>query len=368
MLILVGVTTATAAVTCGDPVDRDLHVQEIPLGDRATGGRLATIATLDIDGDGRSEMVGAVVPPLEATSPMGLWSASLPRGSRSATPRLSTLGGLSFAGLHVLPGDLDGDGDLDVVLADPARDELTRVVWLADGAAVEPTHSADIGPEPIVADLGPDGTDELLSVSPIGSAAVWSLGAESPTKVATGTVRGGVEQTVGDLDGDGSPEWIISRGGSRRLTVAWGGDLNAQREYRVKVKQPRGPLAVDLDQDGQAEVLVADRRRAAVRMLRSDALKPGPWIVRLRGDAARDTPQTLLTADADGDGCTDVLFHSFATQELAIAWGGNRGRFHTQRWTLGEGPVAVGDLDGRAGDEVAVVAGERVLVMSATPQ
>ena len=367
-MILAGyAAVASASVTCGGAQERDLTVSFVPLGAEADGGRLATLALLDIEGDGPAELVGAVVPPLSERRPMGLWSASVPSlqgaDTPGAEPDLQPMVDLSAAGLHVLPGDLDGDGHADMVLADPARDEVFRIVWLSDGAAISPRYRATLGPQPIVGDLGGDGVDELLSVSPSGAVSAWSLEEGAPVSIASGSVPDAVEQTVGDLDGDGAPEWIMARGPSRTLTVAWRGDLRAQEEVRVPVRDARAPLAVDLDSDGHAEILLVDRRRGGVRILEGDGLRRGPWVVHLRDKAGRDAPQSLHVGDIDGDGCLDVLLHSFTTHELAIAWGGNRDRFTSQHVQTGPGPVAVGNIDGVPGDEIAVVAEGGVMII-----
>ena len=364
MIALVASTVMAAEepgpVTCGPSADREMSMQALPLGEEASGGRLASIAMVDINGDGAAELVGAVVPQYGQSSPMGLWSTAL----RGDSARLRSLGGLSFSGLYILPGDVDGNGNVDVVLADPGNDELIHILWLPDGVAVSPSYTADIGPEPILADLGPDGSDELLSVSPIGVAAAWAFTGGPPAVLVQGTVADGVAQAVGDLDGDGAPEWILAQGARSQLTVAWGGDLLTQQRFSAGVQDPRGLVARDLNFDGTAELLVLDRKRAAVRLLRGEKLRPGPWIVRLKVPGARKKPQSLHVADVDDDGCLDVLLHSFATKELAIAWGGNRDRYYVQRLRTGPGPVALGAMDATPGADIAVVDDDRVLVFS----
>ena len=364
-MILAGLLTvnAAASITCNEPVARTFTQRSVPLGDQAAGGRLATLALIDIGGAPGKELVGAVVPPLSAPRPMGLWSAELPPDG-PARADVHPMQGLSAAGLQVLAGDLDGDGRGDIVLADPARDELLNVVWLPDGVALSPRHPAELGPQPIVADLGADGVDELLSVSPTGAIAVWSLTDDVPRALVQRSLPEAVAQAVGDLDGDGAPEWIIARGSTRQLSVAWRGDLNALEHIRIPVADARAVLAVDLDVDGNAEVLLLDRRRGSVRRLDGDSLRRGPWIVTLKQRASRNGPQSLHVGDLDGDGCLDVVLHSLTTHEMAIGWGGNRGRFYPQHLAPGPGPVAVGDLDGVAGEEIAVVTDGEVVVLS----
>ncbi len=346
---------------CRGEADRALVAHEVPLGAQAEGGRLTTVAAVDIDQDGRDELVGAVVPLFGEASPMGWWSAST---DPAAPPVLRSEIRLSFAGLRMLTGDVDGDGDVDVVIADPGTDEVFRMVWLPDGIAMSPRYRlADLGPEPLVADLGGDGAAELLSVSPLTIAAAWSLAAD-PQRLVEGAVDDGVAQAVGDLDGDGAPDWLIAQGARSRITVAWGGDLGRQESIRVPLRDVRGMVPADVDADGTMEVLAVDRRRAAIRRLDGPRLRKGPWIVRLADRSARDTPLTARVADVDGDGCPDVLLHSFATQELAIAWAGARGHVHVQRLRTGAGPLVVAQLDEVRGDDVAVVDGDRVLVLS----
>ncbi|HHO53120.1 MAG TPA: hypothetical protein ENK18_20155 [Deltaproteobacteria bacterium] len=370
-MLILQLASIADADTCGEG-PRELLTSEIPLGPSAIGGRLAALAVVDVDGDGVSELHGAVVPPLDATQPLGLWSTH-PDASGVHQPGLvQPMHDLSVAGLHLLPGDLDGDGDMDLALIDPVRNEVTQILSLGEGFQISPPHSLQLGPGPSVGDLDGDGVSELLSATLLGSARAWSLRSSEPELKLEGTVpEGVVAQAVGDLDGDGAPEWIFARGTSSRLAVAWGGDLRRREDLRIAVADARDLVAMDRDQDGEDELFVVDRRRAGVRLLTSPRLRRGPWVVRLKQDGARDSPQSLSVADVDGDGCLDVVLHSFATHELAVAWGDDQGRFSPQ-WIpgAGAGPVAVGQLDDRPGLEIAVVSGEvvRLFGIAAAPE
>ncbi len=115
--------------------------------------------------------------------------------------------------------DVDGDGVLDIAISDPYRDELRVYRGTGDGAAVEATTitQVDNAYAILLSDLDRDGLPDLgaASYSDTGTVRVW----RNSTNVARGLGFASAETTgtsakprtveQGDFDRDGTPDLLV---------------------------------------------------------------------------------------------------------------------------------------------------------------
>jgi hypothetical protein len=175
------------------------------LGRTETGG----IAFGDLDGDGDPDVVTA-----GWNEPGAVWAND---GAGALTPRSS----FDAAALHVhgaALADLEGDGDLDAFFA-IAGGPAGYNVWRNDGAGMLELAGFDLGSEPqqglAVADFNLDGRPDVALAIGIG-------GTPAPSRVWLGTDDGFVDSGVrmgmafaariaaGDLDADGDDDLFIA--------------------------------------------------------------------------------------------------------------------------------------------------------------
>jgi FG-GAP-like repeat len=180
--------------------------------------------------------------------------------------------------------DLNGDGLCDIVT--PNMVERGVTVLFGDGrggfrGSERPPIPA--GPSPFavaVGDVNGDGKPDLVLanysghiIDPSGDGLTFLLGDGRGNfrlgpKIATG--RGSGDVAVGDVDGDGIADAVVTNAGSRSVTVSYGGPdgLSPSRVVNVPVGEAfwRVMLA-DLDGNGRADLVTANADDHSITVL-----------------------------------------------------------------------------------------------------
>lgn len=321
------------------------------------------IVAADVDGDGDPDLVA-----------MNSWnSANQPVPSRlyrndgagvftdvSATAMPSEA--LPSEDLQV--GDLDGDGDPDLVLSTlaPAPDSLR--IYENDGTGVfTPAASdrlpalRDFGRKVWLADLEGDGDLDILAYLGFRLTALVNDGtgrfAEEPFRIPSPVIA--TLELAEDLDGDGDVDLMVSDGG-RPLVLR--NDGNGVFVPGVEVAAV-GDLAADLDGDGDSDLLVLARPD----VLRNDGtgLSFAGNAPSSRGPEILGVPQRSALADVDGDGDLDAWIGSGDVGADRLLLNDGRGFFQLAVPQPNHGgravtTVAFGDVDAD-GDQDALLGG-----------
>lgn len=271
-----------------------------------------------------------------ATGPLPAWDArfeSSTQVSWRAVPGQLALAGQALPApvMHQLAagqsgafgiesGDLDGDGDIDIVTAAETLGDL--VAWYNDGASppgftasvIDGAYSGVAGIA--IADINADGhLDVVATTGDVGSRISCYLGDGAPT-----------------------PTWVRSD-----LETAW------SEGWEIATG--------DIDGDGRLDVVCTNFSQADVVWWRNDGAEPIGW-TRHVVDAAFGGAHSARAADVDGDGLTDIV--ATGTPANAIAWWRNGGG-DPITWTkrtiatafFGGRSVRLGDIDGDGDLDVA---------------
>jgi hypothetical protein len=313
-----------------------------------------TAAVADFDGDGRDDL---------AVSQQGSYglpsdvSVYLGRGSRH--PLRGTRFMAGFGGGGLATGDLNGDGDVDLVCAFDGgnRGSIAFAFGRGDGTfvaaptvavgqdnphgvAVTDLNGDDRGDvvtsgmdgisvllgkakggfeQPILyrayesccsmalSDLDANGTIDL--VVPGDEAAQVFLGRGDgtfgdPTSFSTRGRSGDV--AVGDVTGDGRPDLVVASDYNAHLAVLHGrGDGTFGRPHLFDTDPlPFTPVIADLDRDGHPDIAVASQEAGAVSILFGDGSGNfGPPVSIEAGSQAT----AVTAADLDADGRPDLV-------------------------------------------------------------
>lgn len=300
-------------------------------------------------------------------------AVAAPRLVDESGARLS-LAGVSGNTMDAAVADLDGDGDLDVVLA---KEFQPNVILLNDGKGVFEDASEELLPrasqrwtrdseEVVIADFNADGALDLAFVSEdTFTNELYLMGEDRVFVDATDNLRGVMGKTNAllaiDLNGDGRADLVLGNEGGNYALINDGKGMFTDESHE------RMPLLTDTTQDieagdvdGDGDVDLVEGNEGRPRVLINDGA--GRFIDESadRMDLIAGPEQTRQVAlgDVDGDGDLDMAMANVAfppvggdrTDRLLLNNG--NGRFDdvtAARWVVDERhtvDVKLVDLDG----------------------
>ncbi len=260
----------------------------------------------DVDNDGASDIVK-----IQGDPPRLIASVAV-RGAPTS-PLVTPVNETASASIDVIIdlGDVDGDGNLDLVLTTPLSASQQQVdVALGDGTGVFAApvtwySGAMTEGALVVADADDDGLADLVHVDregPIATLLKSTGSAFAPTGGPTAADVGGFafgSVHTGDLDGDGVDEIVATTGYGPKINIwSWNGQTFDQTSLfdasdEVDVSTQNGFTVADVDGNGYDDVLtfvINDDLTEGVEVYLNDG-------ERLRPDRAwtiAKLPDTLL--------------------------------------------------------------------------
>ncbi|MFN7941980.1 MAG: VCBS repeat-containing protein [Thermoanaerobaculia bacterium] len=327
------------------------------------------LATGDLDGDGDLDLISVG----EANDHVD-WHRNDATPGDDTSWSLSTLTSAVDGPRAVAVGDLDGDRDLDVVVASFNDDTVS---WLEnDGTLANWTkrvisNGAGGAIDVALADFDRDGDLDVACAQYLDDEVTWyrNNGANPPAFgaffVDSTPYDGPRALATGDFEGNGTTDLaVVSENGD---TVVWysndgspaDGEWPRHRTDNGDVDAPRGVAAADLDRDGDLDLLVADALGDEVAWYENDGTLAG-W-TRRAIVAACGGARAVTSGDFDADGDPDVLAACFDDDALWLARsnGASPPGFVSDLVTLGANGVRAvvaadidrdGDLDGAAAE------------------
>ena len=314
-------------------------------------GALA-VSCVDLDGDGDLDLLAGSWEDRKV-----FWHENLGAGVFSAQKVLATT--VESIG-QVEAADLDGDGDLDVLALGGWENQVIWMENLGGGhfgpktvisvLYNDPAHSASI------ADLDGDGDLDVVVSMDAGDGGVFGwfendgFGGFSilMNTLGAGAFTGPFWVGTDDLDGDGDSDIVLTLVFDEELV--WFENLGSGTFSGKKVLYPSirsyRALLTDLDGDGDSELVVAKSGIYGLSVFEN--LGGGLFGLGTDSPSSFGNVTGLFAADVDGDGDTDVL----TAGSLGLRWYSNDGSGALSGvQTLQFGPasasaISAGDLDG----------------------
>ena len=284
---------------------------------------------MDVDGDGENEIIECSVDLSDyyyyGGGKVNIWTAdgnSLPNWPVNFTSD-DPWSFMGFLPSSVAAGDIDGDGDYELVIASE-YDNMMYAYHVQSGKivdgnwpAVVDSWAGSISAGPVLADLDGDGDSEILialSAESSESDGLYAFqGDGNPLWQRRYTSEGPI--SVADFDGDGDVEIALSGYGpglSRFYTFIL--DHQGQAVARWRGGSPKGTACADLDGDGPPELVFCTEEE--VMAVRAD----GTTVWKKKLSDPLDAAGSLSVGDVDGDGLSEVYVATYIAEPDGFAF------------------------------------------------
>jgi hypothetical protein len=355
-----------------------------PKVDFTTGSGSQCAALGDIDMDGKPDL--AVVN--YNSSSVSIFrnistSGSITTGSFDTQVDLSVLNPTT-----VLINDIDCDGKPDLIIgSDNGIVSIFRNISTTGSitsGSFEPkvTFAAVAGDNIAISDIDGDGKPDI--VIPSGSTKVYIFrNISTPGNIGTGSFATGVgfstgsgaeDVAVGDLDGDGKPDVVVTNYGSGTVSVLRNistpgsietGSLSSKVDFSTGVYTEAVAIG-DIDGDNKPDIVVTNFNNSSFSVLRNNCIT---GFINASSFEARvnfttgSGPYDVTFSDFDGDGKLDIAVANSNTDKVSIfrntsTLGSISSSSFTTKidFTTGSFPyqVAIGDIDGDGKPDLAV--------------
>jgi len=286
----------------------------------ATGAREVWVA--DINNDGRLDILGAA----RADNSV-LWYRN--EGGVPATFTEFLIADDVLSSWSVYAADIDGDGDMDVTSA--GRDD-DLISWHENDGADPPTWTKHVidtdarrAQKAFADDVDGDGDMDMLSASGAGDEIAWyeNDGAPDPsfTKHSLTTSANNAKWVwTADLDRDGDVDILAAA--ETEATIEWfendgAPDPSFTRRLIASVGGAKACVPYDFDHDGDLDVLSNGIGLDHISIHENLGGSPLAWTTHVVSTES-DNPLTAFPGDLNGDGRADIVAASF--EDDTIGW------------------------------------------------
>jgi gliding motility-associated-like protein len=363
--------------------------------DLVTGNAPYGLTIGDLDGDGRPDL--AVTNSTDNT--ISVFRNTSTSGSITAgsfATKVDFITGIFPSSVAI--GDVDSDGKPDLSVINTSdntvsilRNTSTSGTIATESFAAKVDFVTNNNPNSIaIGDLDGDGKIDMVTNGANNTVSVFRNTSTSgsitsgsfATKVDFATTRSGRSLAIGDLDGDGKPDLVVTNGLSYTVSIlrntATSGAITAT-SFAAKVDFATtglisGIAIGDLDGDGKPEMALANSVDNALSIFRNTAtsgsITSGSFNAKV-DIVTGARPNGVVIGDIDGDGRPDLAAVNYTGNTLSVflnspllaptiqasdlVFTGTTSSTTTARWTNGNGAArAVFMLAGTSGSPAPV--------------
>jgi glucose/arabinose dehydrogenase len=273
-----------------------------------------------------------------------------PAGGPTYNPPVHYGTGTNAHGLAI--AHLNGDGRLDLAVANAGSNNVSVLLGSADGSFAPATNFA-VGSQPksvTTSDFNGDGNVDLVTANQNSNTVSVLLGNGAGSFAAAvhyPVCTGAHEVAVGQFNGDTNPDLAVACWGGTVISVLLGaasGTFGAATSYAAG-SAPHSLVARDFNGDGRHDLAIANRTSDNVSVLFGNGSGtfggPTNYVVGTG-------PHSIRAGDFNGDGVADLVTANDTSNNVTILRGAPNGTFGSiASYPTGSVPkgVALGDFN-----------------------
>jgi len=329
------------------------------------------VVSADFNGDGFADVVATnSVHPEIAVAHLKAYLSTA--AGAFAAPTLTAAGDDP---LYLAAADLNGDGFMDLVTAS-YEDGVLRVFFndkASPGVFNSPLVLASPGASQVaIADMNADGMPDLISADFNVSLFVQTSPGTFAAPVAL--YPGGANWVaVGDLDGDGAADVVLTDGVGVKLLLHTGAASATTYAAPASVFTQTANLDVaganiiaigDVNGDGLNDLVITDPgptggSAPTVNVLLQDAANHGSFLTPVSYPITPDSPQSILVTDLQGTGKLDIVIGGREAVVVLLHDPANPGHFLAadSYAAVDAREIAVADINGDGKPDIVVSTG-----------
>ncbi len=358
--------------------------------DFTTGTRPSSVAIGDLNGDGRPDLAIANA----SSNSVSVLLNTTPPGATTPSYADRTDFTTGDGPLSVAIGDLNGDGQPDLAIANSGSNTVTVLLNTTTPGATTPSYAAktdfstgDVPFSVAIGDLNDDGKPDLAIANQADGNVSVLLNTTTPAatmpsyaaKIDFATGDGPLSVAIGDLNGDGQPELVIANEADGNVSVLLNtttpGATTPSYAPKSDFRTGTSPSSVaigDLNGDGQPDLAIANYGSNTVSVL-LNTTTPGataPSYAAKTDFPTGDRPNSVAIGDLNGDGQPDLAIANYGSNTVSVLLSTTTPEATTPSYaaktdfTTRDGPlsVAIGDLNGNGRPDLAIANGDAASV------
>jgi hypothetical protein len=289
------------------------------------------IIAADIDGDGKLDLVFSSV----LSNTVSVYRNTSTPGMLSFAARQDFSTGANPSSVAI--GDLDGDGKPDLVVTNFLSGTISLFINTSTSGSIafkpKADLATDLGPQTVViGDLDGDGKPDLVVTNSFSSSLSLYRNKSSPgtlTFAAKADIATGPDEPFGlaiaDLDGDGKPDLVMTNDNFNQVNAA-SVSLSLFRNtsspgnfaFSAQVNLGKGdafnPAIGDLNGDGKPDLVLPTGNSSL--LIYPNISTPGHFALGNPVSYYEVTPYSVAIADLNGDGLPDLAAANFTTNSI----------------------------------------------------